>query len=312
MKTKYLFFVLIFGLLFNCTRHMKKVPPTPPGVSLEIREKKAENLVSDGIELYQNTHYTAAIVKWKDALKTLKNDAEVHNFVGLAYHRTGDLDSAIVYYRKAVELDSGYSQAWNNLGYMYFLKSDYQQALRYFKQALKANPNYAQAKLNLEKAQEIADGKLPLKTFELFEKTTVNDSLEEQIKNYRRILGLDSNYVDAWNNLGVSYFYYGNMDSAVYCLKRALDINPEYSPAHNNAGYILDGLQKYDQAISHYQKAIRLRPDYLIALANLVDSYVHKKDYSSAKEILDALRANYPENILVKERYRDYQKILYQ
>ena len=143
------------------------------------------------------------------------------------------------------------------------------------------------------------------------EKSAKLDSLEMQIRNYRRALEIDSNYVDAWNNLGVAYYYYGNLDSAVICFKRSLDINQDYPPAHNNAGYILDALGDYDQAIAHYHKAIELRPNYMIAMANLVDTYVHKKDYQSARQILDAMRKTNPQNYLVRERIQDYQELLY-
>ena len=147
--------------------------------------------------------------------------------------------------------------------------------------------------------------------FELVEKTNKTDSLELQIMNYRRALEIDSNYVDAWNNLGVSYYYYGSLDSAVFCLKKALDKNSEYPPAHNNVAYILDAMGEYDQAIAHYQKAITLRPDYLVAMANLVDTYVHKKDLESAKIILETLRKSNPNHYLVRERIEDYQELFW-
>jgi tetratricopeptide (TPR) repeat protein len=176
---------------------------------------------------------------------------------------------------------------------------------------LKANPNYSQARLNRQKTAQILDGKLNVQAFELVEKTIEMDSLELQIKNYRKALEIDSNYVDAWNNLGVSYYYYGNLDSAVICLKKTLDKKPDYPPAHNNVAYILDALKEYDKAIAHYQRAIELKPNYIIALANLVDTYVNKKDYESAKEILTALREKHPNNYLVRERVKNYQELLY-
>jgi tetratricopeptide (TPR) repeat protein len=194
---------------------------------------------------------------------------------------------------------------------MNFLKGNYQKALGFFDEAIRANPNYQQARLNRNKTAEIIDGKLKIQAFELVEKTSQFDSLELQITNYRKALEIDSNYVDAWNNLGVAYFYYSNFDSAVLCLKKALDINPDYPPAHNNAGYILDALGEYDKAIVHYQKAIELRPNYLIAMANLLDTYVHKKDYDSAKTLLQGMRSLDPNNYLVRQRIDEYQELLF-
>ena len=310
MKRNLSIFFIFLLLIFSCSRLFKKEAP-PPGEVSEAAEIVAENYVSDAIDYYQAKKYQKAIEGWKKALKIISQDAEVNNFVGLAYHRTGKLDSAIVYFKEAVKLDTGYHQAWNNLGYMYFLKSDYPQALSNFDRALKINPNYEQARLNRIKTDQILQGKLSIQAFEIVEKTAKIDSLELQIANYRKALQIDSNYVDAWNNLGVAYFYYSNLDSAVICLRKALDKNPDYPPAHNNVAYILDILGEHDKAIAHYQKAIQLRPNYVIALSNLVDTYVHKQDYDSAREILDALRETNSENYLVRERVDDYQELLY-
>ena len=87
------------------------------------------------------------------------------------------------------------------------------------------------------------------------------------------------------------------------------------SPYAGNSKYGMansyENIGEYDQAIVHYQKAIELRPDYLIAMANLVDTYVHKKDYEEAKIILEALRKLNPNHYLVRERIEDYQEILW-
>jgi tetratricopeptide (TPR) repeat protein len=307
MSQKFGILLIIFVLLSSCVGPFKKK-------SKELEESPeiiAENYVSDAIDFYQAQNYRNAIKGWKKALTIIPGDAEVNNFVGLAYHKTGKLDSAITYFSDAVKYDSTYYEAWNNLGYMHFLKGEYDLALKYFDWALKANPNYYQARLNRQKTYDIIQGKLKIQAFELVEKSAKLDSLEMQIRNYHRALEIDSNYVDAWNNLGVAYYYYGNLDSAVICFKRTLDINQDYPPAHNNAGYILDALGDYDQAIAHYHKAIELRPNYMIAMANLVDTYVHKKDYQSARQILDAMRKTNPQNYLVRERIQDYQELLY-
>jgi protein O-GlcNAc transferase len=301
--------LILILLILSCSLvTRKKAPPEEPSEAAEI---VAENYVSDAIDFYQAQKYEEAIRGWQKALKIIPQDAEIHNFVGLAYHRLGKLDSAIVYFKNAVRLDNEYHQAWNNIGYMYFLKSEYRLALENFDQALHFNPNYEQARLNRMKTAQILEGKLNIQAFEIVEKTVQIDSLELKITNYRKALEIDSNYVDAWNNLGVAYFYFSNLDSAVICLKKALDKNPDYPPAHNNVAYILDVLGEYDKAIAHYQRAVELRPNYIIALANLVDTYVHKEDYDSAREILDALKQANAENYLVRERMTDYQELLY-
>lgn len=310
MTRKVLILIIIFLLFTSCTHWFKKEQPDA-GAPVESAELVAENYVSDAIDYYQAAKYRQAISGWKKALEMIPEDAEVHNFVGLAYHRIGKLDSAIIYFEKAVEIDPDYYQAWNNMGYMYFLQANYQKALEFFDQALKANPNYEQARLNRVKTSQIIDGKIKIQAFELVERSSEIDSLELQIANYRKALQIDSNYADAWNNLGVAYYYSGNLDSAVIALKKALDKSPDYAPAHNNVGFILDSMGEYERAIAHYQKAIELRPNYLIAMANLLDSYVHKRDLDSAKIVFQALRQMDPGNSLVQQRIEEYQELLF-
>lgn len=308
MRNQYLIFFFVWIVFFSGCSHLFK--SKPPELSEEEKAIIAENYVSDGIDFYQAHQYSKAIQKWEKALRYIPDDAEVYNFIGLAFHRSGKLDSAIHYFSVAVKKDTAYYQAWNNLGYMYFLQGNYSEALKYFEKALQINPAYHQAELNRDKTREILEGKLKVSAWELFEDAVRKDSLELQIQLYKKALRLDSNYVDAWNNLGVAYFYYGETDSAIYCLNKALKKNPNHPQVHNNLGYILDTLGRYDEAISHYKMALKLKPQYIIPWINLIDTYVHQKNYQAAKLYLLAVMKEVPDDPLVKERIQEYGTLL--
>ncbi|NOX36894.1 MAG: tetratricopeptide repeat protein [Calditrichaeota bacterium] len=272
-------------------------PPTPEEIEIEM-----ENYVSNGIDYFKRQNFRKAIEQWKKALQLIPEDAEVHNFLGIAYHRVGELDSAILAFQTATRLDPEYYQAWNNIGYMYFLKGDYKGALVYFDRAIEINPYYEQALLNREKCQEIIEGKLPIQALEIYESAARLDSLELKIRNYKKALAIDSNYVDAWNNLGVAYYYYGYVDSAIICFKKALALNPDHPEVHNNIAFILDASGRYEDAISHYQKAIKLRPTYVTAMINLGDTYFHMKDFESARKIWELARQIDPNDPDIDQR----------
>jgi len=294
----YSFFFLLIFILSGCGIFVKKKPP----ITKEEMEILAENYVETGIDYFEQREFQKAIVEWKKALEYIPEDADVHNFLGIAFHRVGHLDSSIAEYKKAVALDPNYHQALNNTGYIYFLKGEYQTALQYFDKALKVNPSYQQAILNRQKCKEIMDGRLKIAAFELFENANALDSLELKIQNYKKALEIDSNYVDAWNNLGVAYHYYGYLDSAVYCLKKALSINPEYPQVNNNIAFLLDGTGDYEAAVYYYQKAILAKPDYLVALVNLGDTYYNMKDYDSAQTMWEAALKLDPDDSWLKEK----------
>ncbi len=301
--------VLIAGLLilFGCSSQLRKgsVETSPSKTPVEDAVR-AENYVADGIELYKTGKYDGAIQKWNKALRIIPDDAEVHNFAGTAYHKLGMLDSAISAYKKAVLLEPDYFQAWNNLGFMYFLKGDYREALGYFNHALVVNPNYEQAIMNYQKTKEIVNGDLPARALELVEKSGKIDSLELKIQNYRKAIALDSAYVEAWNNLGVAYYYYGYPDSAVSCLEKALELNPKYPQANNNLGFLYDLKRNYEKATACYLKALEQKPDYVIALSNLFDTYMHEDNRVLAKQVLMKLKEIAPDNPVVRRQAEDY------
>lgn len=290
-------FLLIF-LLSGCGIFVKKKPPLTEA-EMDIL---AENYVSTGIDYFDQKEFNKAINEWKKALQYIPEDAEVHNFLGIAYHRVGHLDSSITEYKKAVELDPNYHQALNNTGYVYFLKGDYQDALKYFDKALEVNPSYEQAKLNRQKCIEIMEGDLKISAFELFENAESLDSLQLKIQNYRKALAIDSNYVDAWNNLGVTYHYYGYIDSAVFCLEKALSINPEHPQVNNNIAFLLDNTGDHKAAVYYYQKAILAKPDYVVAMVNLGDTYFEMEDYDSARTMWESALKHHPNDPWIEEK----------
>lgn len=297
LKTSIFLLALIF-IFYGCGTSLKK----KPSITKEEMGIVAENYVETGISYFEQEEFKKAIDEWKKALKYIPKDAEVHNFLGIAYHRVGHLDSSIAEYKRAVALKPDYHQALNNTGYIYFLKGEYQEALQYFDRALKINPTYEQAILNRQKCADIMEGRLKIAAFELFENANTMDSLELKIQNYKKALRIDSNYVDAWNNLGVAYHYYGYIDSAVYCLKRALSINPEHPQVNNNIAFLLDGSGDYKAAAYYYQKAILAKPDYLVALVNLGDTYKNMKDYDSARTMWEAALKLDPGDTWLKEK----------
>ncbi|RMG66524.1 MAG: tetratricopeptide repeat protein [Calditrichaeota bacterium] len=294
--------LILLGLfLIGCGIFSRKKAPSEQELR-EARMLEAENHVQDGIAYFQKQKFREAVREWRAALKLIPNDAEVHNYLGIAYHRLGLLDSAIVAHRQAVRLDSLYYQAWNNLGYIYFLKGQYDSALVYFEKAVAINPTYAQAKTNLQKCREILAGKIPLRAFALLQEAEKADSLPLQLKYYRAALSVDSNYTDAWNNLGVTYAYLGEPDSAMDCFYRALKLNPNHVQALNNLGYMLDLSGRYEEAIRFFKRALEVDPGFVTALINLGDAYFHKGDYPSARIAWEGALRLHPDDRWITRR----------
>lgn len=284
----------------------KKPPASEDIMAPEVRAK-AENYVSDGISYHQNGKDSLAVIAWKKALELIPGDAEIHNFLGISYHKMNQLEDAIVHFKIATELDPEYYQALNNLGYIQFLQNKYKEAKESFEKTLKYNPEYQPAKLNLRKLNDIADGKLSRKIFELSESAGYFDNhemtIEEYIQTYKAILSLDPTNAEGHNNIGVAYYYYGDIDSAYAHLNKALELRKNYPEAINNLGFIYKVAGRYEEAIKLFLTAVSTKKEYILALINLGETYQLNGEFENARRVFKTVLDLNPDNEFAKDSF---------
>jgi Flp pilus assembly protein TadD len=304
----YIYLILIAALLSSCAwfKSEPKQPVTSEKTAEELRAEemrlaRADNLVSDGINYYQVGKDSSAVESWRRALELIPYDAEVHNFVGIALHRQGNIREALTEFELAVNLKGDYYQAYNNIGYMNFLLGNYDKALSAFNDALDIQPAYEPAIKNKKLTESIVSGNLSKKAFEIAEETSKEYNAPEQIKGYLKVLAIDSTYAMAQNNLGVAYFYEGKLDSAYLHLKKALEINENYPEAINNLGYMYKVEKNYELAIKLFLKALTLKPKYIGALNNLSETYILNGEMENARRVIETTLDLDPENLTAKE-----------
>jgi protein O-GlcNAc transferase len=299
--------VAISIFVLACSRQIRTEPESEEelglagsAISSEVREA-AENLVSEGIDFYQNGNYNQAISSWQKALELIPGDAEVHNFIGISYHNLNRLDEATTHFRMATELDSTYYEAYNNLGYDYFLEKKYVDAQHAFETALKINPQYVAAKLNYERTKKIMSGELKREVFELTEQAARIDDVDEQIKFYEKILQMDSLNAEIHNNLAVSYYYADSLDGAYAHLNAALKLQRDYPEAINNMGYIYKVAGRYQDAVKLFLRAISLKPRYIFGLNNLGETYMLMNENENAMRVFQTVLEIDPANEVAKD-----------
>jgi len=105
---------------------------------------------------------------------------------------------------------------------------------------------------------------------------------DEAIAHYNRVLTIDPNHHETYNNLAVAYQQQGNLEQAIACYEKALAIDSTYADAHNNFANALRDRGELDRAIYHYQKAIQHRPDYPDAYNNLGLAYYTQGQFLEA------------------------------
>ena len=108
---------------------------------------------------------------------------------------------------------------------------------------------------------------------------------------------LNSNYSEAFYNLGSVQKKIGRFQDAIASYKRAIQITPNYLDAHNNLGNIYKDLGLFNEAIESYEWAISYGSNYAIAhinLASIYSSYDLEKALHSYQKAI-SIEPNFPE-----------------
>ncbi len=101
---------------------------------------------------------------------------------------------------------------------------------------------------------------------------------------YQRVIELDPNYVEAYNNLGILYQTTGDVKSALGAYQKATEINPKYVKGYNNLGllFLLEG--RYEEALEAFQKALAINSNHIESYINLGILFKKKGQWENAIE----------------------------
>jgi superkiller protein 3 len=281
-----------------------------------LRYLKSDTAVSFKIHYFigkshvERFEYDEALVSYLRCVALNPNSAEAYTELGSVYFARMEFDRAIEANRRALEIQPDYPKAHNNLGYLYFSQANsysvnqqqdkatayYEMALELFERALTLDPGLEPTRRNMDHVRKILSGDRKVTAYTMLQQARRTDNNRDRIRQYQAILADDSTYDDAYNNLGVAYFFEGHADSAIAILEKALRINPFNPQAHNNLGYILGTAHRYDEALRHLFIAIQIKRDYLDAYVNLGYVYMWKEDFANSRKIWSQLLRLNPSN----------------
>jgi tetratricopeptide (TPR) repeat protein len=86
--------------------------------------------------------------------------------------------------------------------------------------------------------------------------------VDEAIANYRRVIQIEPDNLQAHVNLGNALDAAGRLDEAAGEFRTAVRINPRSYMPHYNLGFELSCLGRHDEAIKELRQALRLKPDF--------------------------------------------------
>ena len=120
----------------------------------------------------------------------------------------------------------------------------------------------------------------------------INLSLENwqnALLAFKKTLKQDNKFIEAYNNLGVTYSHLGENSKAIENYKKAIELNKDYASAYNNLATQHDDFGEYSIAIINYTKALKCNPEHLNAQNNLIRLLnFYKADQSENNSIIKA------------------------
>jgi tetratricopeptide (TPR) repeat protein len=219
---------------------------------------------------------------------------------GLKLSKDGNCEEAVIKYKAAIAKKPDYGDAFYEAGRCYNELEDYKNAVTYLTKA--KNYNAESAKVYFELAYANAN----------------DDKNDEAITNYKKVLELDSLYLDAAKNLGDIYYNDKDYEHATEYYKKYIDGKEDveniyyyrigwsyndigkYEEAANylekyepekdedkakkwaELGYAHYKNDEYEIAILDYSTALDSKPDYGTAMRGIADCYYDKEDYDNA------------------------------
>lgn len=286
-----------------------QIPELDPETSTE---RKANNLLKEGIENYRINRFDAAIKAWEKALSLYRqinriniiNLAPIHKNLGKAYHNLGQYANAIENFESSLAIfrerpnQKGEVEALMSLGDTYNDLGQSAKANKLYEQSLTIASNLGLRDMEIQLKSRLGkeNTNIPL------EKGLEVIQLLEEFRDMARDTGDRHTEVRSLNDLGQAYLSMGKKTKAILLYNDALvlarEIKDLYNEAHTlknlgDAYFFLWGSRRaqdfYNQALSIFRKIGDRRSEGDI-LNNLGEGLLKTGNIAAAeKHLFDAI-----------------------
>ncbi|UCE43083.1 MAG: sulfatase-like hydrolase/transferase [Candidatus Aminicenantes bacterium] len=169
-------------------------------------------------------------------------NAGILSKIGLIFIEGNRLEQARRILLDSVAMDDSNAESWNSLGVVYYRKKEYPKAVEAYERAVRLNPEFASAfnnlgTLYLREFLERRDPGMVPKAIDAFDRAINNDPLlaaayngrasafkfsdraNEAIRDWKRAMELQPDFVNVYFNLGITYMEIGEKTEAAKILK---------------------------------------------------------------------------------------------
>lgn len=212
------------------------------------------------------------IIQWKetyvknnDIINAGSNAASIYFYLGVAYHKTDNIDMAIECYDKTIQLSPDYSQAYNNLATINDDLKEYDKALYYINKALDIK----------ETPQAIFNRGLTYTNLKEYDKA---------ISDFDKLIDMDYDLKNSYLSRAVAKDKINDLEGALIDYDKALEIDPDFTDAKSNKANILNKLGKQNEANMLWSNLISENEDNFALYYNRANYYMDRKMYPNAAE----------------------------
>src|ERR1700751_2912674 len=121
-------------------------------------------------------------------------------------------------------------------------------------------------------------------------------NLRAAIPLFQRVVELEPQHKQVWNDLGLAYLRAGNFDKAADAFRKQIGVNAFDEHAYNYLGIALQQQEKFDEAEAAYKKQIEMNPLDPVAHTALGSLFLLQHKYAEAVPELDKATVLAPEN----------------
>ena len=197
----------------------------------------------DGQRLIEHGKYADAVARLKTATSLLSTNADAWNYLGLAYHLTGQANDAVDAYKRAISLDQDLIEAHYNLGCLWLEQN---------------RPDLAKAELT---AYTLHREKSPEGWIKLGEAQLALRDLTGAERSFNQARQFEANNPEALNDMGVVMMQRNRASEAAQYFGGAVKVKPDYGPAILNLAIVSQvKLNNRQYALERYKDYLALTP----------------------------------------------------
>lgn len=196
--------------------------------------------------------------------------------IHLTHRRENEAEAA---YRQAIDDDATYPPPYRNLALLYQFQGQYDDAIALYRRYLDLVPD---------------DGEVHHNLALLYLQQEQDTEAAAEFEVASRLLSPDTPATAT--NLGVGYFYRGEMEVAVMLYEHALALDAAFTPARYHAGIAYLYLGRLDDSVAALEAVVDAEPDFPNAALNLGVAYNTAGRPTDAIHIFEALLDHDPTN----------------